>query len=144
MLDEFDLVALGGVDEGDDAAGAGGRGAIAQRKALRRGVAGEGVEIVHLEGEMREVRADDDRAARVELAKLDEFLAARRFQKNEPGAAGRSAAAHLFEAEHVAVEGHGPVEVGDAVAGVKEALNHREKFRFQISGFGFSLATRES
>ena len=67
-------------------------------------MAGKGVEIVHLEGEMRQIRTDLHRAALIELADLDHLLAARRFEENQFRTARRSVPLHFLETEHILVK----------------------------------------
>lgn len=61
-LDEFDLVAFGGIDEGDKAAGGGLGGAIGEGVTEGGAVGGERWEVFDLEGEMSEVWTDGDGA----------------------------------------------------------------------------------
>jgi hypothetical protein len=61
------------------------------------------------------------------LADLDEFLAARSFEKNEFRTPGGFVAADFLEPEHFGVEVHGAGQIGDTVAGVEEAGDHGQR-----------------
>ncbi len=77
------------------------------------------VQIFYFKSKVRQVWTDDDRSALVKFAKLNFFVAARRFQKNELRAAPRSVAANLLETENVLVEGNGLLQIVYAIAGVQ-------------------------
>ena len=95
VLDEFDFVAFGRVDEGERAAGAFG-GAVGEWVAFGCGVLGEGFDVLDFEGEVGEVGAEGDLAAGWETADFNEFLAVRRFKENKFGASGRAVAAYFL------------------------------------------------
>src|SRR4051812_14837377 len=58
LLDEFNLVSFGRVDESKNSAGAGGRRPIRKWVPFSRGVFGKGFQIRHFESQMRKIRAD--------------------------------------------------------------------------------------
>jgi hypothetical protein len=80
-------------------------GAVGEGVALRRGVAGKGIDVIHLEREVGEVRPDDHGAARVVFADFDQFLALGRLEEDELGAAPGGEAVGLLEAEDLLVKG---------------------------------------
>lgn len=81
-LDKFDLVAFRRVYERNSTA-VGGMWSVRQRIAFCRGVFGEFVQIVHLKSEMRQIGADDNRAAPVEFTYLNFLIASWCFQEDE-------------------------------------------------------------
>src|SRR6195256_3184632 len=85
-FDQFDLVAFRRIDERDPAAAARMR-AVRERIALRGRFPRECIEIVHFEGQMRQVGANNDGAALIELADLNLLLALRRFEEDRSRAA---------------------------------------------------------
>ena len=97
---------------------------------------GEGGEVGDFEGEVGQVGADDDGAAGGEGADFDEFVAVRRFEEDEFGAAGGFVAFDFFEAEDVFVEGDGFFEIVDSVTGVQELGDHRQRVHATGAGWG--------
>src|SRR6266550_1323301 len=81
-LDKFDLIAFRCVNEGNSTA-VRGMWSVRQRMAFCRGVFGELVQIVDFKCEMRQIGADDNRAALVEFAYLNFLIAAWCFQEDE-------------------------------------------------------------
>ena len=123
-LDEFDLVAFGGVDEREAAAAIGlHRRAVGVFEAVLDEVLAESFEAVHLEGEVGEVGLDLHGAAGGEAANLDGLLALRGFEEGEFGAARGFVAADFGEAEDVFVELDGAFQIVHAVAGVEEFVD---------------------
>ena len=119
-LNQLDLVPLRRVDEGEDrAAGRGGR-AIGIFQAEFREVFAEFFEVVHFEGQMCQVRLHLHRAARREAAKLNLFLALRRFEEDQFRAARRFVPAQFLQAEHVLVKFHGLFQIVHAIARVQK------------------------
>jgi len=70
-------------------------------------VGGEGVEIVHFEGEVGDIVADIDGGRCRQTCRSRFLLAAGGLEEDELGAAGRFAAANELEPEDVAIEGDG-------------------------------------
>ena len=90
VLDQLDLIALGRIDECDHTTGSGLGRSIAQRIAFRGRVFSECFQIVHLESEVSDVRANVYRAALIKFTKLNFFLTAGRLQEHQLRAARRS------------------------------------------------------
>ena len=97
---------------------------VAERVAKRSGVGRECVEVLHLEGQVGQIRPDDHRTTSIEFANLEEFLAARSLQEDKLRATPAGAAADFLQSKDAGVKEKGLVEIGDPVAGVKEAFNH--------------------
>jgi len=87
--------------------------------AFCHGMFGELVQIVDFECDMREIGADDNRAAPIEFAYLNFLLAAWCFQENELGPASGSMATHLLQSENILVERNGLFQVVYAIARVQ-------------------------
>ena len=120
-LDEFDFVAFGGVNKGEE--GAGGLalgGAVGEGDAFGGEVFAEFGEVFDFEGEVGEVGLDVDGAGAGEVGDFEEFFGAGGAEEGELGAAGGGVAFDEFEAEDVGVEVEGAFEVVNAVAGVEE------------------------
>lgn len=130
-MDEFDFVALGGVDEGHAVAVGLHVGAVGEGDAVRGEVAPEGLETVDLKGEVGEVGLDLDWAAVGEIAELDGFLAFGGFEEDQFGAAGRFVATDFLEPENIAIEPDGSFQIVHSVAGVEQ---------FESEAHGASLA----
>src|SRR5439155_5022656 len=81
-LDQFDLVAFRCVNEGNSTA-IRRMWSVRQRIAFCRGVFGELVQIVDFKSEMRQIGADDNRAAPVKFADLNFLIAAWCFEEDE-------------------------------------------------------------
>ena len=97
---------------------------IAERIPQRGGVLGEGIHILHFKSEVGEIGADEHGPAAVEFTNLDQFLAARSLEKNKLGSPPALAAAHLLQAEDLAVEVDRFVQIAHAIPSVKEFFNH--------------------
>ena len=82
VLDKFNLIAFRCVNEGNSTA-IRRMWSVRQRMALCRRVLGELVQIVDFKREMRQIGADDNRAAPVEFAYLNFLIAAWCFQEDE-------------------------------------------------------------
>jgi hypothetical protein len=82
-------------------------------------VFGELVQIVHFKCEMRQIGADDDRSAIVELTDLNFLIAARRFEKDELRPAPGGLPANLLKAEDVLVKRDRFLQVMYAIARVQ-------------------------
>jgi hypothetical protein len=123
VLDEFDFVTFGSVDESEGAVGAFG-GSVREGVTFGCGVLGEGFDVIHFEGEVSEVGAEGDGAAGGEATDFEEFLAIGRFEEDEFGSSGRAVAADFSQAKDFGVKPDGFFEIVDAVAGVKEFFDH--------------------
>jgi Protein of unknown function (DUF3445) len=97
-------------------------------------VFGEGGETFNLEGEVRQVGLDVNRAAGRKGAQFDGFLAARGLQEDELRAAGRLVPTDFVEAQDLTVEPDGTVEVVDAITGVEQAGNAHDAARLAVGG----------
>src|SRR3954471_4101155 len=95
-------------------------GTIRKRIALFRCFPREGLEVVDLEREMGQVRSNDDRAALVELADLDFFLASWRLEENELRTAPGSVPAGFLQPEDVSIKRDGFFQIGYAVPRVEK------------------------
>src|SRR5437879_3547661 len=127
-LNQLNLVAFRRVDEGEDAAGGGRGGAVGVFQAESREVFAEFFEVVHLEGQVRQVRLHLHRTARRETAQFNLFLALRRFEEDQFRAARGFVPAHFLQAQHVLVKLHGLLEIVHAVACVQQFSRfHRER-----------------
>src|SRR5438477_8227087 len=82
-LDQFDLVTLRRVDEGEEGAGGGRGGTVRILQAEFCQVPAKFLEAVHLERQMGQVRLDLNRAAGWEAAKFNLFLALGRLEKDQ-------------------------------------------------------------
>ena len=82
-LDQLNFVSFRRIDKGDQVTTFGPVRSVRKGVALAGGVSGKLVHIVDLKSEMRKIRADNDRSALVEFAKLDLFFALGSFQKNK-------------------------------------------------------------
>src|SRR4029453_8807412 len=82
VLDQFDLIAFRCVNEGNSTA-VRRMWSVRQRMAFCGGVFGELVQVVDFKCEVRQIGADDNRAAPIEFAYLNFLFAAWRFQKHE-------------------------------------------------------------
>ena len=83
MLDELDFVAFRRIDKSDDTSAAGFSRTIGKWIAFFGGLLGECFEVIHLEGEVRDVETHIDRTALIELADLKLFFTARSLEKNQ-------------------------------------------------------------
>ena len=97
---------------------------------------GKSLDILDLEGQVRDVGAHIDGAAGVELANLDFFLAPWRLEKDQLRAPRRGVAAGLLQAEDIAIKGGRFLQIGDSIAGMEESLHH---FCFGFSGSALSV-----
>ena len=75
---------------------------------------------------MCQIRAYNYRAAAVILTDFDVLLAARGFKEDQFRTPRGFVSADFFEPEHFGVEVHGPGQIGDSVAGMKEAGDHEQ------------------
>src|SRR5690606_28917806 len=123
-LDQLHLVPFGCIDEGDNRTAARFRGAIAQRVTLGRRLRSELLEIVHLEGQVHQVRLHLDGGRTGHLAQFDFLVAIRRGQESQLRTArGGVTAAHL-ESQRFGVGRDGALEVVDAHPRVEEFLHN--------------------
>jgi hypothetical protein len=83
MLDEFDFVALRGIDKSDNTSAACLGGTIGKWITFCRSVFGECLDIVHLERQVRDVLTYIDRTTPVEPADLNFFITARRLEEDQ-------------------------------------------------------------
>src|ERR1700676_2152640 len=116
-FDQFDLVAFRRVDERDPAAAARMR-TVRERIAFRGRFPRECIEIVPFEGQMRQVGANNDRAALIELTDLNLLLALRRFEEDQLRAATGSVPTDFLQTEHIPVEGDCLLQVFHAITSV--------------------------
>ena len=77
-MNQFNLVALRRINEGENRAGGGGRRAVAILESEFREVLGKRFQTVHLKREVRKIRLHLHRVAAGKMADLDQFLALRR------------------------------------------------------------------
>ena len=103
--------------------------AVAERVSQGGGVFGEGFQIVDFKGEVREIGADLNGAALVELANFDERFAAGGLEEDEVRPAPAHAAADFFETEDVCVERNCAFEIGNSIARMEELRDHEKSFR---------------
>src|SRR5215471_17445974 len=94
-LDKFDLVTFRCVNEGNSSAVCR-MWSVRQWITFCRSVLGELVQVVDLKCEVRKIGADDNRAASVEFADLNLFIAARWFQEDELRPASGGVATNLL------------------------------------------------
>jgi hypothetical protein len=85
---------------------------------------GKQVQILHLEGEMRQVRPDYYRPGGWVTADFDEFLALWRLEKHQLGTPGGAVSGDLLEAKDPPVKIDGALKVFNAVTGVEESGDH--------------------
>ena len=97
---------------------------IAERIPQSGGVLGEGIHILHFKSEVGEIGTDEHGPAAIEFTDLDQLLAARSLEKNKLGSPPALAAAHLLQAEDLAVEVDRFVQIAHAIPSVKEFFNH--------------------
>jgi hypothetical protein len=124
VLNEFNLVALGCVNEGNDRSTWALVRTVGQRVSEGGRMARKGLDVVDFKRQVRQIGSYLDRSAGIKLADLDKFLALRRLEENQLRATSAGDAPDLFEPKHVLVEVNGLIEVGDAVARVIQFLNH--------------------
>ena len=117
-LDQFNLVTFRRINESNHAAAFGPVRSVGKRITLGRRFPRELFEIIHLEGEMSQVRPDDYGSALIELAELDFFIAFRRSQKNKLRTAARGVAASLLQSEDVLVKCDRFFQIGHAITSV--------------------------
>ena len=120
LLNEFDFVAFGRVNEGEGCAAGTRRRAIGEFHAEFFQMLRKFVEAVHLERQMGEVGLDRYGAAAREVADFNFLIAFRRLEKNQFGAARRFVPLDFLEAEDVAIEFHGALQIVHAVARVQQ------------------------
>ena len=84
----------------------------------------ERFKVVHLESEMGQVRPHHYGAALVELADLDFLIAAGRLQENQLRSAPGSVPARFLEPEDVPIKRDRFFQIGYAIPGVEELLDH--------------------
>ena len=87
-------------------------------------MARELLDIVHFESQVRQIGADDDRAALVKFAQLNLLFAARRFEEDQLRPAPGSVPARFFKTEDVSIKRNGFLEIGHAIARVQETFDH--------------------
>jgi hypothetical protein len=124
-LNQFDLVTFRRIDESNRAAVAVGMRPVGERVAFRGRLFREFLDVIDLEGEMRQVRSDHHRTAFVEFAKLDFYIASRRFQEDKLRTAARGMAANFFQTEYIPIERNRLFQVRHAIACMQKLLDHR-------------------
>src|SRR4029453_4835546 len=125
-LNQFNFVTFGRVDECDGAAVAKRMGAIRQRVTFGRSLFCEFCQIIHLKREMGQIRPDYDRAALVVLADLDLFFASRSLEENQLRAASGGVPSCFLQPKNVSIEGDRLFQVGHAITGVQQFLDHHK------------------
>jgi len=100
-------------------------GTVGKGVAFCGRVAREFFEVVDLKGQMRQVRANHDRAARIEFAKLNLFVALRRLKENELRAATRGVPANFPKPENIFIKRDRLLQIGDSISSVEEFFYHR-------------------
>ena len=120
LLNQFNFVTLGRVDERDGRAAGSGRRAIGKLEAMPGEVPGEFIEAFDFKRQVGEVRLDLDGFATGKITEFNFLFAAGGFEENELRAARRFVPPDLREAEHVAIEFNSAFEIVDAIASVQK------------------------
>ena len=123
-LNQLDLVTFRRIDERNRATLAIRVRTVRERVTFFGRLMGETFDIVDFEGQMREIRTDDDWTAFIELTDFDFFLAVRRLEENQLRAAAGGMASRFLQAEDVSVERDRFFEVGHAITSVEKLLYH--------------------
>jgi LysM repeat protein len=124
VLDQLDLIPFRGVHKGDDAARGGLCRTIGKRKSLSCSMECKLFQIIHLEGEVCQVRSNHNRPRRGVTTNFNQLLAFRRFEKHQLGTPRRTVSGDFFEAEHPGVKGNGALKVFNPVTGMEEFGDH--------------------
>ena len=91
---------------------------VRQRITFRRRFLRKLLQVVHLKGEMRKIRTDNDRPALIEFANLDLLVRPQAPSENQLRAAARGVAAKLLESEHILIKRDRLLQIAHPIAGV--------------------------